>query len=629
MKDGVILERQLDKINKANDIKKVPSQMLPVLAQEIRSFMLENMAHTGGHLASNLGIVELTLALHYCFNPQKDRIVWDVGHQTYVHKILTGRKENFNTLRQLDGLSGFPKPNESQCDAFCAGHSSTSISAALGMAKARDLLGSDERIIAVIGDGSITGGLAYEGLNNAGRSNTDMIVILNDNEMSISSNVGAVSKHLRDLRTGKAYLNAKEGVHRMLDKVPYGRKIDKAIETVKDGVKYLLVSGIIFEELGFSYIGPVDGHNLDELINVFEKIKNLKGSVLVHVKTVKGKGYRFAEKLPWKYHGVGSFDLQTGTIIKKASNPSYSKVFGDTLTELASVNKKIVAISAAMISGTGLDGFQAKFPKRMFDVAIAEQHAVTFAAGLASRGFIPFFAVYSTFLQRAYDQIVHDVCLQNLHVILAIDRAGIVGSDGETHQGIFDISFIAHVPNMVFMAPSNGSELKAMIKKAVDLDCPVSIRYPRDNVPEEKIDILPDIEVGKAEIINNGEEIAVICCGTMMDKCNDLCNRLSKDGYNPMLVNARFIKPIDLDMVKTVCEKCQFIFTVEDNLKAGGFGSIFESAAYDLGIKDVTIYNFAFYDKFIEQGTREQLFKRYGLDGEGMYLKAKEILGKA
>ncbi len=620
------MERQLDKINKANDIKKIPSEMLPVLSQEIRSFMLENIAHTGGHLASNLGIVELTVALHYCFNPEKDRIIWDVGHQAYIHKILTGRKESFNTLRQLDGLSGFPKPNESKCDAFCAGHSSTSISAALGMAKARDLSGTDEKIIAVIGDGSITGGLAYEGLNNAGRSNTDMIVILNDNEMSISSNVGAVSKHLRDLRTGKAYLNAKEGVHRMLDKVPYGRKIDKAIETVKDGVKYLFVSGIIFEEFGFSYLGPVDGHNIEELINLFEKIKNLKGPVLVHVKTVKGKGYRFAEKLPWKYHGVGSFDLLTGSIIKKSGNASYSKVFGDTLTELAAENKKMVAISAAMISGTGLDGFQAKFPKRMFDVAIAEQHAVTFAAGLAARGFIPFFAVYSTFLQRAYDQIVHDVCLQNLHVVLAIDRAGIVGSDGETHQGIFDISFIAHIPNMVFMAPSNGSELRAMVKKAAELNCPVSIRYPRDNVPEEKIDVLPEIEVGKSEIINNGEKIAVICCGTMMDKCLRLCEMLKKDGYNPMLVNARFIKPLDLQMVQTVCEKCDFVFTVEDNLKAGGFGSIFENAVYDLGIKGVEIYNFAFYDRFIEQGTREQLFKRYGLDSDGMYVKVKELL---
>ncbi|MCJ7855444.1 1-deoxy-D-xylulose-5-phosphate synthase [Lachnospiraceae bacterium NSJ-143] len=612
--------------------------MLPVLASEIRSFLLENISSTGGHLASNLGIVELTLALHYCFNPEKDRIIWDVGHQAYVHKILTGRKDRFDSLRQLDGLSGFPKPNESVCDAFAAGHSSTSISAALGMAKARDLMGTDEKIISVIGDGSITGGLAYEGLNNAGRSNTSMIVVLNDNEMSISSNVGAMSKHLNDLRTNKKYLDAKEGVHKFLDKVPFGGKIDRTIETVKNSVKYSIVagksedddpypfSGIMFEELGFKYIGPIDGHNTDELIAVFEKIKDIKKPILVHVKTIKGKGYQFAEKLPWKYHGVDCFDLKTGTAVKKSGRVSYSKVFGDTMVELASKSKKIVAISAAMISGTGLDEFEAKFPKRMFDVAIAEQHAVTFAAGMAARGFIPVFAVYSTFLQRAYDQIVHDVCLQGLHVVFAIDRAGIVGADGETHQGIFDISFMAHIPGMVFMAPSNGSELKAMIIKAAEMDCPVAVRYPRDCIPEEKIEALPEIEMGKAEIIHDGSDIAIVCCGTMMDKCEGLYERLKADGYRPMLVNARFIKPVDTEMVKNVCSKCRRIFTVEDNLKAGGFGSIFENCAYDMGFTGVNVYRFAFDDKFIEQGTREQLFERYGLNSDSMYTKASEIM---
>ena len=623
----LFLERQLDKIKKANDIKKIDRCMFPILAKEIRAFLLENISNTGGHLASNLGVVELTMALHYCFNPEKDRIIWDVGHQAYVHKLLTGRKERFNTLRQLDGLSGFPKPNESVCDAFAAGHSSTSISAALGMAKARDLSKTDERIIAVIGDGSLTGGLAYEGLNNAGRSNTDMIVILNDNQMSISSNVGAVSKHLNDLRTDKAYLEVKESVHRFLDKFPFGSKIDKVIETAKDGLKYILVSGVMFEELGFKYVGPIDGHNTTELISTFNKIKDLKGPILVHVKTIKGKGYNYAEKYPWKYHGVGSFDLSTGKSAKK-KGLSYSKVFGDTMAEAAAENKKIVAISAAMVSGTGLDEFQLKYPKRMFDVAIAEQHAVTFAAGMAARGFTPVFAVYSTFLQRAYDQIVHDVCLQKLHVIFAIDRAGIVGADGETHQGVFDIAFMAHIPNMVFMVPSNGSELKAMLLKAFEMDCPVAIRYPRDNVPEEKIEVLPEIEFGKAEIINDGKDIAVVCCGTMMKQSRGLFEKLKADGYNPMLVNARFVKPLDLDMVKDVCSKCKIVFTVEDHLKEGGFGSIFENAANEEGFADVLIHKFAFDDIFIEQGTRDQLFERYGLDTEGLYNRAVDFINK-
>ena len=621
----LVLERLLGRINKANDIKNIEKSMLPVLAKEIRDFMLENISNTGGHLASNLGIVELTMALHYCFNPEKDRIVWDVGHQAYVHKILTGRKEQFNTLRQLDGLSGFPKPCESVCDAFAAGHSSTSISAALGMAVARDLSGGDEKVVAVIGDGSITGGLAYEGLNNAGRSNTNIIVILIDNQMSISTNVGAVSKHLNDLRTDKAYLNAKEGVHKFLDRVPVvGKKIDRAIEVAKDGVKYMFVAGIMFEELGFRYIGPVDGHDTDSLIDVLEKVKSLSGPILIHVKTVKGKGYKYAENLPCQYHGVGCFDLKTGKPKAKALGPSYSKVFGDTLVKLAEKNKKIVAISAAMISGTGLDGFQIKFPKRMFDVAIAEQHAVTFAAGLAARGLTPVFAVYSTFLQRAYDQIVHDVCLQKLHVVFAIDRAGIVGADGETHQGIFDISFLAHIPNLTFMAPSNGEELRVMLKLACDMNSPVALRYPRDSVPDY-IEEKPNIEIGKSNIINHGEDIAIICCGAMMDKCEKLYEALKNDGYNPMLVDARFIKPLDMDMLKYVCEKCGFIFTCEDNLKTGGFGSIVKDSAITLGYKGV-IYNFGFDDKFIEQGTREQLFKRYSLDFEGMYETVSYIL---
>ncbi|MCI1931680.1 MAG: 1-deoxy-D-xylulose-5-phosphate synthase [Clostridia bacterium] len=614
----------LDSIKKANDIKKIKIEKLPQLAAEIRRFLLEHVSKTGGHLASNLGIVELTMALHYCFNPEKDRIVWDVGHQAYVHKLLTGRKDKFNTLRQLDGLSGFPKPNESICDAFAAGHSSTSISAALGMVMARDLKKTNEKIIAVIGDGSISGGLAYEGLNNTGRSNRDIIVILNDNQMSISTNVGAMSKHLRDIRTEPAYLNAKAGVHKILSKVPVlGKPIDKTVEKIKNTIKYMLFSGIMFEEMGFTYVGPLDGHNTSELIRTFRKIKNMHGPILVHVKTVKGKGYRFAEKMPWKYHGVTAFNLKTGKPISKKGK-SYSAVFGDKMISMAEKNKNIVAISAAMVSGTGLDGFQLRFPERTFDVAIAEQHAVTFAAGLAIRGLTPVFAVYSTFLQRAYDQIIHDVALQNLHVVFAIDRAGVVGADGETHQGIFDLSYLQHIPNMTIMAPSTGDELERQIEFAVGMTTPVAVRYPRDTAFEYENCEKYSIEYGKARLIRDGNTVAVISCGAMLKEVIEAEKMLNADGYFPMIYDARFIKPLDKEMVKICCQKCKNIVTVEDNVKEGGFGSVIKLTAVDLN-RDCKVTNLGFEDKFIEQGTREQLLKRYGLDGESIYRKVKEI----
>lgn len=615
--------RLLDSIKKTNDIKKIDIEKLPQLAEEIRRFLLEHVSKTGGHLASNLGIVELTIALHYCFNPEKDRIVWDVGHQSYVHKLLTGRKDKFNTLRQLDGLSGFPKPNESICDAFAAGHSSTSISAALGMVMARDLKKTNEKVIAVIGDGSITGGLAYEGLNNTGRSNRDIIVILNDNQMSISSNVGAMSRHLRDIRTEPAYLNAKAGVHKILSKVPVlGKPIDKTIEKVKNTIKYMLFSGIMFEELGFTYVGPLDGHNTDELIRTFEKIKNMHGPILVHVKTIKGKGYRFAEKMPWKYHGVTAFDLKTGKPIKKKGR-SYSAVFGDKMICMAEKNKNIVAISAAMVSGTGLDGFQLRFPDRTFDVAIAEQHAVTFAAGLAMRGLTPVFAVYSTFLQRAYDQIIHDVAFQNLHVVFAIDRAGVVGADGETHQGIFDLSYLQHIPNMTVMAPSTGDELERQLEFAVGMTTPVAVRYPREDAFEyDKCDKSP-IEYGRARLIRDGSGVAIISAGAMLKEVIKAEEMLNADGLFPMIYDARFIKPLDKEMVKNCCMKCKSIVTVEDNVTEGGFGSVVKIEASDCGNCKVT--NIGFEDKFIEQGTREELFMRYGLDCESIYRKVKEI----
>ena len=617
------MKNLLDNIDKANDIKKISKENLPALGKDIRQFLLENISKNGGHLASNLGVVELTMALHYALDMDRDKIVWDVGHQAYTHKILTGRKEGFSRLRGIDGLSGFPKPSESKHDAFATGHSSTSISAALGMAVARDLRGSDEKIVAVIGDGSMTGGLAFEGLNNAGRRDTKLLVILNDNQMSISDNVGAVSRHLNDIRTAPAYLQAKAQVHKALDKVPVvGKSIDKGIEKFKDGIKHLLVSGGIFEELGFNYVGPVNGHNINELIDVINGAKEMKGPVLLHVVTTKGKGYKFAEKFPGEYHGVGSFDIKTGNPTKN-SGVSYSKIFGDTMAHLGKVNKKVVGISAAMAMGTGLDEFQKKYPNRFFDVAIAEQHAVTFAAGLAIEGYIPVFAVYSSFFQRAYDQILEDVCFQNLHVIFAIDRAGIVGSDGETHQGIFDISFLSHIPNLTIMAPGTGAELKNMLNLAINCQGPVAIRYPRSGAEEDwDKDVL--IEIGVSKTIKEGEGVAVISCGAMLETAKKVCDRLEADGVSPMLVDTRFIKPMDYNMIDTVCSKCTHIFTIEDNVLIGGFGEGIKVAVD--GRTSVTTFGFP--DKFIEQGTREELFARYELDSGGIYNKIKKALAE-
>ncbi len=612
------LERIIDSINGVNDIKKISQDKLPLLAKEIRGFLLENISKTGGHLASNLGVVELTMALHYVLDLENDKIVWDVGHQAYTHKILTGRKNGFKKLRQLDGLSGFPKPLESKFDSFATGHSSTSISAALGMAIARDLKGGNETIAAVIGDGSMTGGLAYEALNNAGRTNTNILVILNDNQMSISNNVGALSRHLNDLRTAQTYINAKAGVHKFLAKVPViGKPVDRTIEKIKDGIKYLFVSGIMFEELGFNYVGPVNGHDFNELIDVLNNVKKINGPVLLHVRTIKGKGYRFAEKLPWEYHGVGSFNIKTGCPVSKGKTTSYSNVFGKTIVELAEKNENIVAISAAMTGGTCLEDFQLKFHRRFFDVGIAEQHAVTFAAGIAASGFIPVFAVYSTFLQRAYDELITDVALQNLHVIFAIDRAGIVGADGETHQGVFDISYMSGIPNLTIMAPSGGMELKNMLENAIEIDGPVAIRYPRGDV-EENWNEIEEIPYGKSLMVEDGELLAILSCGSMLQYAKEAVSLLKEKGYSPMLVDIRFIKPVDKEMIEYACEKCKYIFTVEDNILTGGFGTIVQSEVCGMR-PNVLVKPFGFPDSFIEQGTRPQLFERYKLDGKGLY----------
>lgn len=617
----------LNQIQKKDDIKKLNEEELKTLCKELRRFLLRSVSKTGGHLASNLGVVELTVALEYCFNLPEDKIVWDVGHQAYIHKILTGRKEQFATLRQLDGLSGFPKPHESDCDAFAAGHSSTSISAALGIAKARDLLGGKEHVIAVIGDGSMTGGLAYEALNNAGRENTNLIVILNDNQMSIDTNVGAISRHLNNLRTDGRYQKLKEHFKQFRDNVPIvGRATYNVLSKARDSAKHLFLHGAMFEELGFKYIGPVDGHDLKELLELFRNVKYMKGPVLIHVKTVKGRGYRYAEENPSDYHGVGAFDLKTGKPLS-SSGESWSDIFGKKMLEIGAANDKAVGITAAMAGGTGFEGFQKAFPERFFDVAIAEQHGVTFSAGLASRGIVPVFAVYSSFLQRAYDQIVHDVCMQNLHVVFAVDRAGIVGADGETHQGVFDLSFLSHIPNMTVLSPKNGWELEEMLDFAVNRwNGPIAVRYPRGTAETAFTENREPVAYGKAELIQDGRKIAVLAEGHMLKTAAEAVKRLEKDGYQPMLVNMRFISPLDGEMLLRAAEQCAYIFTVEDNLGKGGLGSrVLEF--YSGRRQTVSVTSFAFPDCYIEQGTQAQLFARHGLDAEGIYKGIKKRLG--
>ena len=617
----------LNQIHSTEDIKKLNEEELKLLCRELRKFLLQKVSKTGGHLASNLGVVELTVALEYCFDLPADKIVWDVGHQAYIHKILTGRKDQFDTLRQLDGLSGFPKPHESDCDAFAAGHSSTSISAALGLAKARDLTGGKEHVIAVIGDGSMTGGLAYEALNNAGKDHTRLIVILNDNQMSIDTNVGAISKHLNNLRTSQQYRGWKEAVKQFRDNVPgIGEGTYQALKHVRDKSKMLLTGGALFEQMGFKYIGPVDGHDLPDLMEMFEGVKKMNRPVLIHVKTIKGKGYSHAEERPWAYHGVGAFDLKTGKALSKGGK-SWSSVFGDKMLEIGKRNPKVVGITAAMCSGTGFEKFQQAFPKRFFDVAIAEQHGTTFAAGLAKGGITPVFAVYSSFLQRAYDQLIHDVCMENLHVVFAIDRAGIVGSDGETHQGVFDLSFLSHIPNMTVLSPKNDWELGEMLEFAVNgWNGPIAVRYPRGTAETAFGEYQDPITYGKAELIQDGEKIAILAEGHMLKAAAEAAELLQANGYQPMLVNMRFIKPLDEAMLFLAAEKCEHIVTVEDNVKMGGFGSKVLEFYGEKGMqKDVL--NLGFPDRYIEQGTQTQLFERYGLDAAGIYESIKKRLG--
>lgn len=558
----------LDKINNPKDLKKLNILEKQQLAKEIREYLLEIVSNNGGHLASNLGVVELTIALHSVFNCPEDKIVWDVGHQSYVHKILTGRKDKMKTLRKLGGISGFPKTSESKYDSFDTGHSSTSISVALGMARARDLLNKKNKVIAVIGDGSLTGGMAVEALNDAGSSKTNITVILNDNEMSISKNVGGVPALLTKIRVKKTYTRSNNCIKRFFNKVPIiGKPIVNLAHVIKRGIKQAVIPNMYFEDIGFTYLGPVDGHNIQELETILYKSQNIEGPVLIHVITKKGKGYKFAEENPDKFHGVNSFDIKTGKT-KNISKKDYSKQLGDKLVELASKDEKIVAITAAMADGTGLKEFSQKYPKRFFDVGIAEQHAVGLIAGMASSGLKPVFAVYSSFLQRSYDQLIHDIAIQNLPVTICIDRAGIVGADGETHQGLFDLAFLSEIPNFIIMAPKNFEEFDKMIDFAINLKRPVAIRYPRGGEGSIKFDKCEDIKLGKAEIIKEGKNLSIIAIGKMVERALEVSELLEKDNIDAEIINARFLKPLDNETILNSIRKTKKVITIEDrNIK--------------------------------------------------------------
>ncbi len=601
-------------INSPEDLKKLGYNELEQLSNEVRQFLVDNVSKTGGHLASNLGVVELSLALHRVFDSPRDKIVWDVGHQSYVHKIITGRKDHFCSLRQLDGMSGFPKTNESCHDCFNTGHSSTSISAALGMARARDIKNEVHSVISIIGDGALTGGMAFEALNDAGRASTDITVILNDNEMSISKNVGGLSKYLSKVRTEPFYFKVKEDIDLILNKIPaIGKSAARALDLAKGTIKYIITPGIIFEELGFKYLGPIDGHNIHELNKVLARSQKIKGPIVIHICTMKGKGYTFAEANPHSYHGVSPFEIETGEAINNKSL-TFSKVFGDELVSLAQKDENIVAVTAAMPDGTGLNKFAGMFKNRFFDVGIAEQHAVTMGAGLAKSGMKPVIAIYSSFMQRAYDQIWHDVCLQNLHVVLAIDRAGIVGEDGETHQGIYDLSFLRHMPNMTIMAPSDYAEFKEMLKYSLfEHKGPIAVRYPkgngRSNTPgnEEKI------KLGRGSLLSRGKDLTIISAGTMLDTAVKVSDVLYRSGIKADLINSRFIKPYDEKLIVKSVMKTGLLITLEDNVKKGGFGSGILEMISEYGLFPQTKI-FGFPDELVTHGSKEELFKKYRLD---------------
>ena len=617
----------LDKIKKPNDIKQINPEDYNVLAQEIRDFLIEKISVSGGHLGSNLGAVELTMALHLALDLPEDKIIWDVGHQAYTHKILTGRREGFETLRKFGGISGFPKRKESDCDSFDTGHSSTSVSAGLGLVEARDILGQDHTIVAVIGDGSLTGGMAYEALNNAARLEKNYIIILNDNNMSISENVGGVSSYLNSIRTDAKYLNLKDSIYyRLLDMPKYGASIVKKIQNAKNGLKHLVIPGMFFEDMGIKYLGPVDGHDIQGLVKVIGEAQRINGPVLIHAMTQKGKGYKPAERHPARFHGAEPFEIETGLPKTPRSKANYTDVFATVMNKIAERDEKIVAITAAMPDGTGLKRFRNRFPDRFFDVGIAEEHAVTFAAGLAAGGLKPVVAIYSSFLQRAYDQILHDVCIQNLPVTFAIDRAGLVGSDGETHQGIFDLSFLSSIPNMHIMAPKNKWELSDMLKYSVDFPAPMAIRYPRGTAYDGLKEFREPIVYGKAEWIYMEKEIALFALGSMVKTAEEVRIRLKEQGYADVsLVNARFVKPIDEEAIVDAAANHKLIVTLEENVLSGGYSQKVMDYVYENQL-DVKVIAITLPDAYVEHGNVELLKKEVGMDTESIVAKIKTAL---
>ena len=614
----------LDQIKKENDIKSISPTDYEALAEEIREFLIKKISVTGGHLGSNLGAVELTMALHLSLDLPEDKIVWDVGHQSYTHKLLTGRREGFDTLRKYGGMSGFPKRKESDCDCFDTGHSSTSISAGLGLVRARDILGETNTIVSVIGDGALTGGMAYEALNNASRMETNFIVVLNDNNMSISENVGGISKYLNNLRMAPKYWDVKEGIYYTLKGMPkYGGPLVEGIRKAKNSLKQLVVPGMFFEDMGLTYLGPVDGHNIEEMVRVFGEAKKIRRGVLVHVITEKGKGYEPAQRHPARFHGTEPFDIQTGLPAHPRTVANYTDIFSTVMTKLGNRDEKIVAITAAMPDGTGLKRFRNIFPERFFDVGIAEEHAVTFAAGLAAGGMKPIVAVYSSFLQRAYDQILHDVCIQDLPVVFAVDRAGLVGSDGETHQGIFDLSYLSSIPNMHIMAPKNKWELSDMLKFAVKFGHPIAIRYPRGVAYDGLKDYRAPIVFGKSELIYKEKEIALVAVGSMVKTALEVREALIEEGYAVSLVNARFVKPIDEEMIKELCKDHKLLVTMEENVASGGFGEKVREYMESLET-ETKILSIALPDAYVEHGNVDILRKEVGIDKDSILQKVVE-----
>lgn len=618
----------LEKIQKPNDIKKIPADQLPALAEEIREFIIESLSKTGGHLASNLGVVELTIAMHRVFDLPKDKLIWDVGHQSYTHKILTGRKDGFETLRREGGISGFPKRSESDCDVFDTGHSSTSISAGVGYVRARELKKENYSVVSIIGDGALTGGMAYEALNNAASLKSNFIIVLNDNEMSITENVGGMSSYLSGLRTASAYTGFKMDVTKALNRIPgIGPGMVDAMRKTKSSIKQIIIPGMLFEDMGLTYLGPVNGHNIPQLIKTFQEAKRFEGPILVHVLTQKGRGYEPAMRHPARFHGAGPFDVKTGLPVGK-SNPTYTDVFSTVMRKMGDRRKDVAAVTAAMMTGVGLKRFSNMFPDRCFDVGIAEEHAVTFAAALSLGGITPVVAIYSSFLQRAYDQIMHDVCMQNLHVVFAIDRAGLVGYDGETHHGIFDLSYLGSMPNMTILAPKNLWELSDMIKFAVDYDGPIAVRYPRGEAYTGLKEFRAPICLGKSEVIHEGSRVALLAVGSMVKMAEEVQKQLKERmDMDAALVNARFVKPIDEELLRSFADTYELVVTLEENVKDGGFGervlAFAEEEDLPFGVEIIALP-----DRFIPHGSVSYQMKQVGFTPEDICGRIEEYYRK-